>query len=73
VALLRFGGRYALSKQAQACEEEMRQRKPQADFCSGLGEDITRMITHRVTETKPTLSSIGLQRDSGSRDSLSHV
>jgi hypothetical protein len=62
-----------MSVEPSGREEEMRQRKPQADFCSGLGEDITRMITHRVTETKPTLSSIGLQRDSGSRDSLSHV
>jgi hypothetical protein len=39
------------------------------DHCSGLGEEV--VITHRVTETKPTPSSIGLQRDSGSHDSLS--
>jgi hypothetical protein len=49
----------ALSRQAQAREEEVRQRKPQADLCSGLGEELTRMITHRVIETKPMLSSSG--------------
>jgi hypothetical protein len=54
----------------------MKQKKPQADVCSGLSKNTQHSITYRVTETNPTVSSSGLQRDSlsrdsGSRDSLS--